>query len=186
MILKNKDSNNAVCVHFAWSIQTEFTPPGKCQFKGRSLILSIGMTQKCKIWLILSATTPTKTMAILQCFGDAQNKRLKWRSLCVLQLSVQTGYTPQGERQPTCRSFILSNSIHVVTDLYFYIPTVTFTKTYSRLIWSSKTSYLFRPVTFKYLLHDEYHDCICIFFNAFLWWITHWKHLHMILYFISW
>ena len=49
----------------------------------------------------------------------------------------KTGYTPpQGERQPTGRSFILSNSIHVVTDLRFYIPMVMFTDTYHRLIWS--------------------------------------------------
>ena len=27
VILKNKDSNNAVCAHFAWSIQTGYTPP---------------------------------------------------------------------------------------------------------------------------------------------------------------
>ena len=26
VILKNKDSNNAVCAHFAWSIQTGYTP----------------------------------------------------------------------------------------------------------------------------------------------------------------
>ena len=27
VILKNKDSNNAVCAHFAWSIQTGYIPP---------------------------------------------------------------------------------------------------------------------------------------------------------------
>ena len=39
VILKNKDSNSAVCAHFAWSIQTGYTPPGKRRPTGRSLIL---------------------------------------------------------------------------------------------------------------------------------------------------
>ena len=46
---------------------------------------------------------------------------------------------------------------------------------YAHYTWSVQTGYT--------LTANECHDFIYTFFNASLWWVTHWMHLHMNLYF---
>ena len=135
------DSNNAVCAHFAWSIQTGYTPLPRETPTRKPVTDFESASEVLKIIEIVNNNTYNRYGNLEMIWWCSKYKtqmtqfmRYTWSvQNWVYTGQSKTGYTPppphqnhpQGERQPTGRSLILSNGSHVVTDLRF-LPEASF------------------------------------------------------------